>query len=211
MKLLAMNGLIQSSARQRAILGAAAIVVATLLPGCTSRQLEGASSSYLIVDALNGSPGDSGDFGGVLDSDVVSATGSVMSDLAKVDLRLGLKDPGTVSNPSTPTSANFITVTRYHVKYVRSDGRNTQGVDVPYEFDGGASGTVRDVGAVSTLVITLVRAQAKLEAPLLALRQQGGQVVVSTIAEVTMYGTDQAGRDVSVQAKIGVNFADFGG
>jgi len=60
-------------------------------------------------------------------------------------------------------------------------------------------------------VITLVRAQAKLEAPLLALRQQGGQVVVSTIAEVTMYGTDQAGRDVSVQAKIGVNFADFGG
>ncbi len=48
-----------------------------------------------------------------------------------------MKDPGSTASPSTPTSANFITVTRYHVKYVRTDGRNTQGVDVPYEFDGG--------------------------------------------------------------------------
>ena len=110
----------------------------------------------------------------------------MVSDVAKIDLRLGMKDPGTPQNPSTPTSANFITVTRYHVKYVRSDGRNTQGVDVPFEFDGGASVTVRDASAISTLVITLVRAQAKLEAPLLALRNQGGHVILSTIAEVTL-------------------------
>jgi hypothetical protein len=134
----------------------------------------------------------------------------VVADVGKVDLRLGLKDPGTTTNPSTPTSANFITVTRYHVKYVRSDGRNTQGVDVPFEFDGAASVTVRDAAAISTLGITLVRAQAKLEAPLLALRNQGGQVILSTIAEVTLYGTDQAGREVSVLAKISVTFADFG-
>ena len=121
-----------------------------------------------------------------------------------------MKDPGTTTNPSTPTSANFITVTRYHVKYVRSDGRNTQGVDVPFEFDGGASVTVRDSAAISTLVITLVRVQAKLEAPLMALRNQGGQVDSTTIAEVTLYGKDQAGRDVSVKATISVNFADFG-
>ncbi len=70
---------------------------------------------------------------------------------------------------------------------------------------------MRDTAAVSTLVITLVRAQAKLEAPLLALRNQGGQVVLTTIAEVTLFGKDQAGRDVSVQAKISVTFADFGG
>jgi hypothetical protein len=93
---------------------------------------------------------------------------------------------------------------------VRSDGRNTQGVDVPFEFDGAASVTVRDAAAISTLGITLVRAQAKLEAPLLALRNQGGQVILSTIAEVTLYGTDQVGREVSVLAKISVTFADFG-
>ena len=55
-----------------------------------------------------------------------------------------------------------------------------------------------------------MRAQAKLEAPLLALRNQGGQVVLTTIAEVTLFGKDQAGRDVSVKAKISVTFADFG-
>jgi hypothetical protein len=209
MKLPAMNALIQSAARQRAILGAAFVAAFTVLPGCTSRQMEGASSSYLIVDALNASPGDLDEFSGQLDSDVLGLNG-VVSDVAKVDLRLGLKDPGTTTNPSSPTSANFITITRYHVKYVRTDGRNTQGVDVPYEFDGGASVTVRDGASISTLVITLVRAQAKLEAPLLALRNQGGQVILSTIAEVTLYGTDQAGREVSVLSRISVAFADFG-
>lgn len=209
MKLPAMNALIQSAARQRAILGAAFVAAFTVLPGCTSRQMEGASSSYLIVDALNASPGDLDEFSGQLDSDVLGLNG-VVSDVAKVDLRLGLKDPGTTTNPSSPTSANFITITRYHVKYVRTDGRNTQGVDVPYEFDGGASVTVRDGASISTLVITLVRAQAKLEAPLLALRNQGGKVILSTIAEVTLYGTDQAGREVSVMSKITVAFADYG-
>ena len=210
MRLLAMNALIQSAARRRALLGVAVLSAVTLLPGCTSRQLEGAGSSYLIVDALNGSSGDADDFSGQLESDVVGTSG-VVSDVGKLDLRLGMKDPGSTSSPATPTSANFITVTRYHVKYTRTDGRNTQGVDVPFEFDGGASVTVRDTAAVSTLVVTLVRAQAKLEAPLLALRNQGGQVILTTIAEVTLFGTDQAGRDVSVKSKISVTFADFGG
>jgi len=195
--------------RSRVIWGAvAAFIAAMVLPGCTSTQLQGASSSFLIVDALNASPGEEDKFSGVLDSDVLS-TGGVFSDVGKFDLRLGMKDPGSVVSPAAPTSNNWITVTRYHVKFVRSDGRNTQGVDVPYEFDGAASVTVRD--AVSTLVITLVRAQAKLEAPLLALRNAGGSVVISTIAEITLYGTDQTGRDVSVVGKISVNFADYGG
>jgi len=204
-----MNALIHSAARRRAVVGAALVAAAIVLPGCTSRQMEGSASSYLIVDAMNASRGDVDDYSGVLESDVIGPTG-VVADVAKIDLRLGMKDPGTTTNPATPTSTNFITVTRYHVKYVRSDGRNTPGVDVPHEFDGGATVTVRDSASISTLVITLVRAQAKLEAPLLALRNQGGQVILTTIAEVTLYGTDQAGRDVAVQAKINVTFADYG-
>jgi hypothetical protein len=204
-----MNAFVRSGARRRAVLASALVAAATMLPGCTSRQLEGASSSYLIVESLNASRGDVDDFSGQLDSDVIGTSG-VVADVAKIDLRLGLKDPGSSSNPSTPTSANFITVNRYHVKYVRSDGKSTQGVDVPYEFDGGASVTVRDTAAISTVVVTLVQAQAKLQAPLLALRNQGGQVILSTIAEVTLYGTDQAGREVSVMSKITVAFADYG-
>ena len=203
-----MNTLIQSATRRRALLGAALVAAATVLPGCTSQQMQGASSSYLIVDSLNGSRGDQDDFSGVLESDVVSNTGTVVGDIGKVDLRLGMKDPGSTTNPSTPTSANFITVTRYHVKYIRSDGRNTQGVDVPYEFDAGSTATV--IGGGTEVTITLVRLQAKLEAPLKALVGQGGQVAITTVAEITLYGKDQAGREVSVKGTITVNFADFG-
>ncbi len=96
---------------------------------------------------------------------------------------------------------------RYHVRYVRSDGRNTQGVDVPYQFDGAFTFTAPASGGSASFPI--VRVQAKLEAPLMALRGLGGAVAISTIAEVTFYGRDQAGREVSAVATISVNFADW--
>jgi hypothetical protein len=68
--------------------------------------------------------------------------------------------------------------------------------------------TVADGKASGTFV--LVRAQAKLEPPLISLRGGGGQIAISTIAQVTFYGRDQTGNDVSVSGSIGVNFADWG-
>jgi hypothetical protein len=122
---------------------------------------------------------------------------------------MALKDTGVGSgSPTTPTSTNAITVTRYHVDFTRSDGRNTQGVDVPYGFDGGATGTF-DAGGAS-LSFVLVRGQAKLEAPLKALRDNAGAIIISTFAEITFYGTDQNGNAVSVTGRISVNFADWG-
>ena len=214
MRLHAMHSLFTSVRRRRAFAGVALVAAATMLPACTSRQMEGVASSTLVVEALNASPGNTDEFTTFLESDVAfgpANTPTVIADVGRVDLRLAMKDPGSATSPAVPTSANWITVTRYHVKFVRSDGRNTQGVDVPYEFDGAASATVRETTTVTNLFFTLVRVQAKIEAPLMALRQQGGQVVVSTIAEVTFYGFDQAGREVSVMSKIGVNFADYGG
>ena len=191
--------------RAAALLLAASFVT---LPGCTAQQLDGKSSSYLIIESILAARGDTPDEDfGVLDSDV-STGGTIFADIANITLALGMKDPGSQVSPSTPTSANYITVTRYHVKYIRSDGRNVQGVDVPYEFDGGSTATV--VGSGTELQITLVRVQAKLEAPLKALVNQGGQVAITTTAEITLYGKDQAGREVSVKGTITVNFADFG-
>jgi hypothetical protein len=115
-----------------------------------------------------------------------------------------MKDAGS-STPTAPTSNNFITVNRYRVRYIRTDGRNTEGVDVPYAFDGAITGTVSDS---STFGFTLVRIQAKLEAPLAALAVNGN--TISTIAEVTFYGRDQTGRETSVTGQIGVNFANWG-
>jgi hypothetical protein len=57
-------------------------------------------------------------------------------------------------------------------------------------------------------VFEIVRHIAKDEAPLKALAFNG--VIISTIGEVTFYGRDQAGREVSVVGRIGVNFGNFG-
>jgi hypothetical protein len=123
-------------------------------------------------------------------------------------LTLALKDPGSSSNPNTPTPNNYITVTQYHVEYVRSDGRNVQGVDVPYAFDGAVTATVQNQATVG---FTLVRIQAKQEAPLQALQNHGAAGAISTVARVTFYGHDQTGREVSVSGSIEVNFADWAG
>lgn len=189
--------------------GALALLAAAAVgsSACTKAQLQGQSSSFLIIEQMTAAKGNEPDNdSSVLDSDV-QTNGSVFQDIGRIQMRLGLKDPGTTQNPSIPTSANYITVTRFHVKYIRTDGRNTQGVDVPYEYDGGTTVTVTESGG--TAVVTLVRVQAKLESPLKALAGLGGQVAISTIAEVTLYGKDQAGREVTVKGTMNVTFADF--
>ena len=190
-------------------LPAAALIAAGLVvaAACSDAVRQGRASSYLVIDDLAASSGAApSQFKNTLESDVVT-NGSVFEDLGQVTLRISMKDPGTTDAPTTPSPTNEITVDRYHVAYVRADGRITQGVDVPYAFDGATTGTITASG--STLTFVLVRAQAKLEAPLMALAGGGGSVVISTIAQVTFYGRDQAGNDASVTGQISVNFADW--
>ncbi len=197
--------------------GAAVVLALSALlstTGCGDKVLQGKGSSYLIVSLLEAAPGaQPQSFATYLQSDVVTnvttnsvAIPTIYEDIGQVTLRLAMKDPTTIIGP---TDTNTITIDRYHVDYVRSDGRNTQGVDVPYSFDGAATGTV-GVTAGSTLTFVLVRAQAKSEAPLMALRNNGGAQVISTLAQVTFYGRDQAGNTVSVSGTISINFADWG-
>lgn len=195
-------------------------MVLTALPGCTAAVRSDAASSYLILDSLAAASGAKPDtFGGTLASDVqtyvkrdVGGTQvlvpTVFEDLAQASFRLGMKDPGTTETPTTPSTSNFITITRYHVTFMRADGRNTPGVDVPYGFDGAVTLTV-GASAVST-AMTLVRIQAKSESPLKALIGGSGSGVISALAEVTFYGKDQTGREVSATGRISVTFADWG-
>ena len=185
--------------------GATAVAMASASCGDLTRQ--GTASSYLVITALEGSSGDSGTFAGTLSSDVVSVKNNIastFSDAGRVQLTLAMKDPGSSTSPASPTQNNFITVERYRVRYIRSDGRNVEGVDVPYAFDSAFTATV---AGSTTVNFTLVRIQAKEEAPLRALL--ANNLVISTIAEVTFYGHDQTGRAVSVTGKIGINFANF--
>lgn len=178
------------------------------LAGCTAVQREGQASSYVIMQSLQGASGAKPDtFGGTLASDVqtvVDDSPTVFEDPGRVVLQLAMKNP---VGPE-PSSANFVTFNRYRVTFSRADGRNTPGVDVPYPFDGAVTATVTDQAV--TVGFTLVRVQAKLENPLLLLRGGGGALALSTIAQVTLYGADQTGREVTVSGNISVTFADWG-
>ena len=188
---------------------AGAIVLAAAAAGCGDMQREGQASSFLIVNALEAASGaDPSTFAGTLRSDVVTVvdgSSTIYNDIGRVNLVLAMKDPGTTSAPSAPTSANFITINRYHVRYIRADGRNTPGVDVPYGFDGGLTVTVGDGEAQAGF--TIVRNLAKAEAPLAALGSNG--VIISMIAEVTFFGHDQTGREVSAVGNISIDFGNF--
>ena len=189
---------------KRAVL--AVLLLASVSCGDMVRQ--GTGSSYLIVNTVEAASGaDSGEFGGTLRSDVltmIDEVPTVFDDLGRVTFQLAMKDPGPPGTPSTPTPNNFITINRYRVEYIRSDGRNTPGVEVPYGFDSAFTLTVAET---SEAAFTLVRHQAKREPPLTTLRASG--VFISTIARITFYGRDQTGREVIATAQIGVNFGDF--
>ena len=197
----------------------AVAAVLFLTASCTSAQRDGASPAYLIVDLLEAASGaEPTTFGGTLASDVITVVtrqqagaevqqATVFEDFGRVEFSLALKDPGSATSPAQPTTTNFITVTRYRVRFIRADGRNVPGLDVPYPFD---SAFTLTIGAESrTATFVLVRSQAKQEAPLRALAGGGGAGVISTIAEITFVGADQAGRAVSVVGRIGVSFADW--
>jgi hypothetical protein len=202
--------------------GLVVVAAAFLLSGvsCGHQNQDSRSPSYLILEDLTAASGARpDDFGNVLQSDVVTNVKTtvgaqvvyqptIYEDLGRIKVRMALKEVGSPNAPNLPTAVNTITVTRYHVEFRRSDGRNTPGVDVPYAFDGGASGSADSNG--TTITFSIVRAQAKLEAPLVLMRGAGGALLISTIAEVTFYGYDQNGNEVSVTGQISVNFADWG-
>jgi hypothetical protein len=99
-----------------------------------------------------------------------------------------------------------VTITRYHVYYARADGRNMPGVDVPYPFDGGVTGTI-PIGTALTLGFELVRIVAKQEPPLAALASTTN--VLTTIAYVTFYGQDLVGNAISATGTIQIDFGTF--
>ena len=174
-----------------------AMLVLLAAASCSDTIRTGQGSSYLVINSVSGPNGTP------VQSDVVSDDGGVFADAGSASLQLQMKDV-----LSSPSPNNAITVTQYHVEYVRSDGHNIQGVDVPYAFDSGLTATITGSGTVN---FTLVRIQAKEEAPLRALRQLGGARAISTIARITFYGHDQTGREVSVTGNLEVNFADWAG
>lgn len=198
----------------------AVLAGAGLGSGCGDLARQGRSPSQVLINSLEAASGaDPGAMGGTLRSDVITLVTSpepcsaaspcptVFNDVASVTMSLVLKDPGVPGTPSAPSALNQVTFTRYRVVYRRTDGRNTPGVDVPQPIDSGLTFTVPEQGQV-TAGFDIVRHAAKQEAPLAALASN--PTIISTVADVSFYGRDQAGNDVSATASIGISFGNFG-
>ncbi|MFN2444242.1 MAG: hypothetical protein ABR606_01425 [Vicinamibacterales bacterium] len=187
---------------------------------CSDLADAGRSPAFVIVDSIQGASGaDPNTFGTFLLSDVETMVeqqvagqtvrvATIYNDLGRATFRLALKDPGTVANPNAPSTINQITLNRYRVSFRRADGRNTPGVDVPHGFDGAFTITIPSSGTAQA-GFEIVRHQMKKEPPLRNLARSGGQNLISTIAEFTFFGRDQAGNEVQATATMTVNFGDF--
>jgi hypothetical protein len=175
------------------------------LAGCTPDVLEqDTTNTVIIIESMRGDDGD--DLQSDVCSNPIGLTCTVFNDDGIVTISATLKDPSSLG----PTFFNDVTFTTYRVTYVRADGRNTPGEDVPFPFDGAANFTVV-VGGEVTRSFLVVRHQAKLESPLKNLAFGGGAVVLSVIAEIEFFGTDGAGREISAKGFLNISFADFAG
>jgi hypothetical protein len=175
---------------------------------------------YLVIDQLQGMRGavQPGTPSATLISDVITNVTSpapcttdkpcptIFGDSGLATLRAPLKDIGATASLS-PTSNNEVTINRVHVEFLRADGRNTPGVDVPYSFDNAVTGTITAGGTLS-LGFELVRNVAKQESPLVQLRTNPN--TISVIARVTFYGADRVGNAIQATGQLTVEFGNFG-
>ena len=193
--------------------GAAACAIS--LTSCGSEMLRtGRAPMLLVVERMEASPGNGGPASSFLLSDVqvlvdqtvngvTKKVATIFNDSASAQIRVVPKNPS-----ATAAEINTVTLTRYHVEFRRTDGRAVPGVDVPFGFDGGLGVSISP-NSSQQVAFEIVRHQAKLEPPLANLASGGGLGFISTIAEITFYGHDQNGNEVTVTGRIDVQFGDF--
>jgi hypothetical protein len=205
--------------------GAVALLSGIVVSGtaCGEVARTGRAPVLLIIEALEADSGadDEETFSSVLMSDVqtiveVQEGGqtlripTIFNDSGRVRMRLALKNPGSQIAPLGPSTLNEVTLNRYRVDFRRTDGRGTPGVDVPYGFEGGMTVTVCSCGSATEGIFDMVRHSTKSEPPLKNLVGGAAGRFINTVAEVTFYGRDQAGNEVTASGLVTVNFADFG-
>jgi hypothetical protein len=208
-----MSTRITSSNIARLVMGVACVLTAS---GCGGDLLRtGRSPVYLTVDGMQIQNGATQTSGSNLLSDVLTLVTqtingqqvrvpTIFNDVATATLRVVAKNP-TIET----TDINAVTINRYRIRFRRADGRNTPGVDVPFGWDGGISLTI-PAGTSGTAVFEIVRHASKDEPPLKNLVNNGGQIYIYTIAEITFFGRDQNGNEVTATTEVDVAFSDFG-
>jgi hypothetical protein len=179
-----------------------ALLLAVSAVGCTPDFGENGDAPVLLrVVSIETEEGQEEESGAFLNSDV----SPIFNDNVTLTVEALSKNPRITGN----LPLQDVLVERYEVRYIRSDGLNTEGVDVPYTISGGLSVLV-PMNGEADVVLVLVRHQAKFEPPLSNLRGAvGGDIVLSVTAEITLHGRTTAGDAVTTRGLVRINFADF--
>ena len=202
------------------IAGVAAMALLAGSVSCGDVVRQDRAPVIVVVDSLQAASGaEPGNMGGFLLSDVQTLVEQqvdgetvrvpvIFNDVAQATMRLIAKDAGNGERAvSLRRPWNGVTINRYRITFIRADGRNTPGVDVPFPVDGAVTATLSQTPTV--VPFEMVRHQQKLEQPLRSLASFGGRLFISTIAEITFYGADQVGNDVQAKATMSVSFSDY--
>lgn len=187
------------------ILSGMVIVAILALMACNPIENDTQSASLLTVLSIQGvdSTGSAADF---LQSDVVNmSTGSavVTPDVATATIRNTTLDPNPVGGVSQYSD---VILTRYVVSYTLPNGAKTEGVDVPYSFEGALSTTI-PINSESSFSFIVVRDVAKTEPPLRQLWD--GVDVLQVTAKIEFFGHDVTNRDVKATGYLNIFFSNY--
>jgi hypothetical protein len=136
----------------------------------------------------------------------VQTCGGVINDDAKVTVALTAKNANDTVTGSTLSDVLLQTFT---VHFIRADGHQVQGLDVPYDFSGALSGSVSPGTGTTDAAFVIVRHAAKEEPPLRTLVDSGGEHFIDTLAQVTVYGRTLSGSAVQATGYLQITFGDF--
>lgn len=165
------------------------VVLLIVNSSCNSLENLTTSSTKIILTSITGSDLDGKDGSTTVFSDVACGY-SVINDSAVVNISV------VPINPLQEVSTYYqdVIVDQIDVEYSRTeDGRNVQGVDVPFSFSQKVNVAIK-IGKDAEFSFVLVQHVAKLESPLVELRNWTNQEKILKLeAKVTVYARDVAG------------------
>ena len=204
------------------VLGLAAVVVASAscVPNWARNNETGLIMEVARIEGVRGGTQGGGQGAAILFSDV-SVGGATINDDAIVTVNVYRKNP----NVTSTSALEHVRLESYQVQFFRSDGRNVEGLDVPYRITGPLN-SVRfhtptgtdEVELEADLVV--VRQTAKRDPPLVNLRDTtsagqargriAGEGIIFTTAEITIYARQvTTGEPLQATGHLQVAFSDW--
>jgi len=169
------------------------IIALTALWGCNSLENSTDSGSTLIISSITGNDLEGNSGSTTIFSDVISDSGSIFNDNGVASVTAQSLNP----DNDAPTYYESVIVDQIDVAFYKNGSANVEGSDVPYAFSQAVNAMVA-VGETVDIPFVLIRHNAKLEAPLIHLRETFNQEkILQLTAKVTISSKDVGGHRLS--------------